>query len=124
MKIQAFLVMLLTVLLINCRGEEPKRMPDTLSNIQGRITSMQSAEADDNKVMTTISVEAVEGIASDYPKANIKAGENTLIETDDGQELKVKDLKEGQLVQVWIDGEVMDASTIQAKAIAIKITSE
>ena len=122
MKIQSSLLLLLIILTTSCRGEEPKRMPDTLPDIRGSITTLQTSKDEKDHAYTTLVVESIEGISAEFPKASITAGENTLIETQDGAELTVEALQEGQSVQVWIDREIIDPSAVEAKAIAIKIT--
>lgn len=110
---------LLTALLIGCRGETPKRMPDTLPDVQGKITSVSQSE---DEIATVIQVSAVEGVDSISPQANITVDENTLIEDAEGETLRLNDLQNGLNVEVWVREEMIESSPVQAQAAAIRVS--
>lgn len=105
-----------------CRGEELKRMPDTLPDITGKITSLAETDTTKKNIHLQMMVEASQGIESAYPKASIKVDDDTLIEDRDGKRLKAGQLKQGQQVEVWFDGAVMESMPVQATAVAIRVT--
>ncbi|MBC5775332.1 DUF3221 domain-containing protein [Pontibacter sp. KCTC 32443] len=109
-------------MLTNCRGDEPKRMPDTVPDINGSITSLTETEAEGSKITAQLLVEAKEGSRATYPSASIKVDHNTLIENNEGKRIKAGLLQEGQEVEVWFDGPVRESMPVQATAKAIRVS--
>lgn len=115
----------LVILLMGaCRGEELKRMPDTLPDITGKITSLAETATTKKNIHLQMMVEASQGKESAYPKASIKVDDDTLIEDRDGKRLKAGQLKQGQQVEVWFDGAVMESMPVQATAVAIRVSEQ
>ena len=109
------------VTLISCRGEEPKRMPDTIPDITGDITSLtRDAKDDSNLQLMIVSRDETGAI---IPEASVKVTGHTLIEEKDGKRLKAAQLQQGQQVDVWFEGPVMESMPVQATAKAIRIKS-
>jgi hypothetical protein len=119
LKILAYSLVIL--LLSACRGEELKRMPDTLPDINGKITSLTETATTEKNIHLQLLVEAAEDTDSAYPKASIKVDDDTLIEDKDGKRLKAGQLKQGQQVEVWFDDAVMESMPVQATAVAIRV---
>lgn len=117
----SFLLFWLLVLLCNCRGPEPKRMPDTLPDVRGYITEIKRPAARDKQLSTIVEVHAIEGIANRYPDASIRLDNNTLIEDATGRKLDLENLREGHEVEAWFEGEVMESMPVQAYAKAIRV---
>ena len=109
------------LLLTSCRGDEPKRMPDTLPDILGNITSITQADTDGNKMTVQLLVEAKQGTKTAYPKASIKVDDSSLIEDETGKRIKAGQLREGQQVEVWFTDEVMESFPVQATAKALRV---
>lgn len=113
---------LVIVAIVSCRGDELKRMPDTLPDINGEITSLTETGTTEKNSRLQLLVEAGKGVESAYPQASVKVDENTLIEDKDGKRIKAGQLKEGHEVEVWFDGAVMESMPVQATAVAIRVT--
>ena len=109
------------LLLISCRGDEPKRMPDTLPDILGHITSITQTGTDGNKLTVQLLVEAKPGTKTAYPKASIRVDDDSLIEDETGKRIKAGQLREGQEVEVWFEDEVMESFPVQATAKAMRV---
>jgi hypothetical protein len=107
----------------SCRGEELKRMPDTLPDITGKITNLAETATTQNNIHLQIMVEASQGKESTYPEASIKVDDDTLIEDKDGKRLKAGQLKQGQQVEVWFGDAVMESMPVQATAVAIRVSN-
>lgn len=112
------------VAIVGCRGDELKRMPDTLPDINGQITSLTETGTTQKNSRLQLIVEAVENSKPTYPQASVKVDENTLIEDKDGKRLKAGQLKQGQQVEVWFDGPVMESMPVQATAVAIRVSRQ
>jgi hypothetical protein len=112
------------VSIVSCRGDEPKRMPDTLPDIKGSITSLTETGTTQKNSRLQLVVEAEKGNAGTYPQASVKVDENTLIEDNNGKRLKAGQLKQGQQVEIWFDGAVMESMPVQATAIAIRASTQ
>nr|WP_233150274.1 DUF3221 domain-containing protein [Pontibacter sp. BT310] len=69
-------------------------------------------------------VEAEKGNKGIYPQASVKVDENTLIEDNNGKRLKAGQLRQGQLVEIWFDGAVMESMPVQGTAIAIRASTQ
>ena len=124
MKRSATLVLsaLLILVLASCRGGEPKRMPDTLPDVHGYISSIKKTNGKSDGSKAVVLVKALSGIETTHKEANIRIDENTLIETQAGEELKVEQLREGQEVEAWFEGEVMESMPVQGYVKALRIT--
>lgn len=112
--------MLLVSALVACRGEEPKRMPDTLPDMEGNIVSLDRPVKEDDKVVQLF-VKAPETQEEGFPEASIRVDESTLIEDKDGKVLKPAHLQQGQQVEVWFENEVMESMPVQATAKAVRV---
>ncbi len=113
------------VLLVACRGDEPKRMPDTIPEITGTITTLTQTDATKQNIQLQIIVTATDKEAGQYPQASIKVLDETLIETDKGKRVKAGKLREGQLVNVWFnDGVIAESMPVQVSAKAIKVNTQ
>lgn len=114
-------VIVLALTLAGCRGDEPKRMPDTLPDITGMITQLQEAGKDAEEGEIQLLVEAPEDNGTNAPKASIKIDKNTLIETKGGARIKAGQLKPGLQVEVWYRDKVMETMPVQAEAKALRV---
>ncbi|NEM98150.1 DUF3221 domain-containing protein [Pontibacter burrus] len=111
----------LAVLLLSCRGDEPKRIPDTLPDIIGSVITISQPATQDQKEPLQLLVKADDEQATNYSQASVTVNKNTLIESKDGKHLKAGALQEGQLIEVWFEDEVMESMPVQARAKAIRI---
>lgn len=109
------------VLLTACSGESGPAIPDTLPDITGNVTQLNRTSDENQKAVATILVEAVGGVDSIQTKASIKIDGNTLIEDQDGAKLKLEQLREGNQVDAWFDGPVLESFPVQAHASAIRV---
>lgn len=114
-------MLLAFLLLAGCRGDEPKRMPDTLPDVRGIIRDIQRTSENGGEATAVVMVEAVQGIEVRYPKASITIDKSTLLETPEGEPLQLEQLQEGQEVEAWLEGEVMESFPVQAKAKAVRV---
>ncbi|MEJ8756106.1 DUF3221 domain-containing protein [Pontibacter sp. H259] len=105
----------------SCRGDEPKRMPDTIPDIEGTITSITDPQAGNSKQRVQLMVEANKTKAVAIKQASINVTDDTLIEDTDGKRLKAGQLQQGREVEVWFDGPVMESMPVQATAKAIRV---
>ena len=119
--LKVLLYSLAILLLTACRGDEPKRMPDTVPDINGQITSLSETATTQKNTRLQLMVVAATETESPYPKASIKVNDDTLIEDKDGKRLKAGQLRQGQQVEVWFDGAVMESMPVQATAMAIRV---
>ncbi|GHA76981.1 hypothetical protein [Pontibacter akesuensis] len=111
----------LALLLSSC--EEPKRIPSTLPDVYGYITNIKRTANNGNAAKAVVAVKRMEGVEAKYADASIRIDENTLIENQDGKELKLEQLREGHEVQAWLEGDVLDAtSPVQGYAKAVRIS--
>ena len=126
MKISATFILaaLLLSILAGCRGEEPKRMPDTLPDVHGYISHIKKTNEKSEKSRAVILVKAIDTSDVKYKEANIQVDKNTLIETSDGAHLKLEQLREGQEVEAWFEGEVMDSVPVQGYVKGLRVTIE
>lgn len=126
MKISATFILaaLLLSILAGCRGEEPKRMPDTLPDVHGYISHIKKTSEKSEKSRAVILVKAIDTSDVKYKEANIQVDKNTLIETSDGAHLKLEQLREGQEVEAWFEGEVMDSVPVQGYVKGLRVTIE
>ncbi|WP_241739265.1 YobA family protein [Pontibacter beigongshangensis] len=117
------LLYLLAFLLASCSGDTARRIPDTVPDVQGTITSLKktAAKNKDNN-LAVILVESQEETTSIYARASIKIDSNTHIEDQDGGVLKPEQLREGQLVEAWLEGPVMESDPVQAYATAVRVS--
>jgi hypothetical protein len=116
------LLYLAVFMLLGCQRETPKRMPDTLPDIRGNITNLKKTATKKNeKSVAMVMVQSVEGSDVRLPRASIRIDQNTLIETKSGGTLKLEQLREGQQVEAWFSGPVMESDPVQAQALAIRI---
>jgi hypothetical protein len=106
------------IYLIGCRGEEPKRIPDTLPDVAGHITDISAVNND--QAHAIVEVRAIEGMEAKYDAATITIDNKTLIKTSGGKELKIEHLRKGQEIQAWFRGEVMESMPVQGYAKAVR----
>ncbi|MBC5993473.1 DUF3221 domain-containing protein [Pontibacter cellulosilyticus] len=121
--VQIIFSALLILVLASCRGGEPKRMPDTLPDVHGYISSIKKTNGKSDGSKAIVLVKALDGIKTTYTEANISIDKNTLIETQNGEELKVEQLREGQEVEAWFEGEVMESMPVQGYIKALRVTT-
>lgn len=107
-----------------CRGDEPKRMPDTLPDVHGYISHIKKTSEISEKSKAVILVKALEGIDVKYSEANIRVDKNTLIESETGEHLKLEQLREGHEIQAWFEGEVMESQPVQGYVKAVRVSSK
>lgn len=112
------------VLLSSCRETELKRMPDTLPDIRGNITSLSGADKSEENATLFIAIKAIEGVDVKIAEATISVTEETLIEDSNGKKLSAAALKQGQEVEVWLEAEMMESLPVQANAIAVRIPDQ
>lgn len=108
----------------SCRDSDLKRMPDTLPDIKGQITTLSGSGEGTKDAAITILVKATEGTNAKVPAASIQVTNDTLIEDAKGKKLSVGALKQWQEVEVWFSGRIMESMPVQTDAIAIKITRQ
>ena len=104
-----------------CRGDEPKRMPDTIPDISGTITTLTPTEPGNNKKRVQLLVEATESSDAAHKQASITITDDTLIEDANGKRLKAGQLQQGQQVDVWFKGAVRESMPVQATAKAVRV---
>jgi len=104
-----------------CRGDEPKRMPDTIPDITGTITTITPTEPGNNKKRVQMLVEADQNSTAALKQASITVTDDTLVEDADGKRLKAGQLKQGQKVDVWFEGAVRESMPVQATAKAVRV---
>lgn len=126
MKISTTLILasLLISILAGCRGEEPKRMPDTLPDVHGYISHIKKTSEKSEKSKAVILIKAMDESDVKYREANIRVDKNTLIESSKGAHLKLEQLREGQEVEAWFEGEVMDSVPVQGYVKGLRVTVE
>lgn len=93
-------------------------MPDTIPDVAGNIISLSRDTKDDDNVQLIILSKKETGAT---PEASVRVTEHTLIEEKDGKRLKAAQLRQGQQVDVWFEGPVMESMPVQATAKAIRI---
>ncbi len=114
-------IALLHLLLTGCRGDKPKRMPDTLPDVHGYISNIKKTTQKHNGAKAVIMVKAIEGINVKYPEANIQVDKHTLIESKSGEHLKLEQLLEGQEIEAWFDDTVIESYPVQGYVKAIRV---
>ncbi|GAB3200337.1 glycerol kinase [Pontibacter aydingkolensis] len=113
---------LLLLLLEGCRGDEPKRMPDTLPDVHGYISHIKKTTEKSENSKAVVLVKAIEGIDAPYREADIRIDKNTLIENTSGKHLKLEQLREGQEVEAWFEGDVLESMPVQGYVKAVRVT--
>ena len=121
---QFVLVALLLCILSGCRGDEPKRIPDTLPDVRGYISHIKKTAEKSENSKAIILVKAMDGADVRYNQANIRVDKNTLIETEDGEYLKLEQLREGHEIQAWFEGDIMESDPVQGYVKAIRVSSK
>jgi hypothetical protein len=124
MKLQSLyipIVLLLLLAITSCRGDKPKRMPDTLPDVHGYISQIKRTTQKQDKYKATIMVKAIEGVDVKYPVASIQLDKETLIESQTGEHLKLELLREGHEIKAWFDGEVLESYPVQGYVKAIRV---
>lgn len=113
---------LLLCLVSGCRGDEPKRIPDTMPDVYGTITSITTE--DDDYAKAVVMVQTMEGVEARYPNANISIDDETLIEDSNGKRLKLEHLQKGQEVQAWFEGDVVEEIPVQGYVKAVRVKAQ
>jgi hypothetical protein len=124
MKLKPYLLLvsiLIVSILSSCRGDKPKRMPDTLPDVHGYISSIKTATQNQDQYKAIIMVKAIEGINTKYKEASIQVDKKTLIESKTGKHLKFEQLREGHEIEAWFDGEIMESYPVQGYVKAIRV---
>ena len=116
-----YALLYLVMLLPSCRGDEPKRIPDTLPDIIGTVVTINQPAAQNEKEPLQLHVKATDEQTTNYTEASVTVNKNTLIESKDGKHLKAGALQQGQTIEVWFEDEVMESMPVQARAKAIRI---
>ncbi|MEJ8801415.1 DUF3221 domain-containing protein [Pontibacter sp. H249] len=116
------LVVLMLCTMASCRGDEPKRIPTTLPDVRGYISHIKKTSEQGDKSKAIILVKAIEGIEAKHQNADIIIDKNTLIESETGEHLKLEQLREGQEVQAWLEGDVMETDPVQGYAKAVRVS--
>jgi hypothetical protein len=114
---------LAALLLVACQTQDTRQIPDTLPDVHGNITNLKKTNAKKDAAVAVVLVEAVEGIKTNHTKASLRIDNKTLIEGQDGAVLKLEQLREGQLVEVWFGDPVMESFPVQAHAAAIRVSN-
>lgn len=114
----------LQFILAGCRGEKPKRMPDTLPDVHGYISNIKTTAQKDNQSKAIINVKAIEGIDVKYQEASIRLDKKTLIESKTGKHLKLEQLREGQEIEAWFDGNIQESYPVQGYVKAVRVQLE
>lgn len=108
-------------LLAGCQTQDSPRRPITQPNIKGNITNIKKTNSKKKEGVAVVLVEAVEGLYTSHDKATLRIDKKTHIETTDGRLLRIDHLREGQLVEVWFDGQALESDPVQAHASAVRI---
>lgn len=117
-----FSILFLAVFILTaCQTEDTQTLPTTQPDMKGNIASLKRTNGKKSSAVAIVLVEAVEGIETNYPKASLRIDGNTYIEGIDGAILRLENLREGQLVEAWFEGQVMESFPIQAHASAIRV---
>ncbi|WP_299824269.1 DUF3221 domain-containing protein [uncultured Pontibacter sp.] len=126
MKVYAPLMLaaVLLLLLAGCRGDEPKRMPDTLPDVRGYISHIKKTAEKSDQSKAVLLVRTIEGIDVKQKEADIQLDKNTLIESQSGEYLKLEQLREGQEVEAWFEGDVVDAEPVRGYVKAVRVKTE
>jgi hypothetical protein len=85
--------------------------PASDPHVRGEITRVSASE---------VTVEEIPG-ESRGAKAVVTVTDATVIESRSGRRLRAGDLRQGQTVGVWFDGEVMQSYPLQGKASRIVV---
>jgi hypothetical protein len=119
---QSIISFILLAFLSGCRGDEPKRMPDSMPDVYGIVTGITANKEEHTTI--SVMVKTIEGVESKFPDANITIDDNTLIEDFKGKRLKAGQIREGQQIQAWFEGDVMESMPAQGYVKAVRLKSE
>ena len=78
LRIFTLIACLALTILMACRGDEPKRMPDTIPEITGTITTLTQTDATKQNIQLQIIVTATDKEIGQYPQASIKVVDGEL----------------------------------------------
>ncbi|WP_439880026.1 DUF3221 domain-containing protein [Pontibacter sp. MBLB2868] len=98
-------------------------MPDTMPDVYGYINAI-STDRDADAVRAMVMVKAVEGVEAKYREANISIDDKTLIEDSKGEKLTVEQLQEGQEIQAWFEGDVVETLPARGYVKAVRIKAQ
>ncbi|RAU82329.1 hypothetical protein [Pontibacter arcticus] len=121
LRLIATLAFSVAILTAGCRGEEPKRMPDTIPEAHGYLTNIKRTSPKNNKESATLLVAPLDSVEAKYTRASIKIDQNTLIETATGKPMKIENLREGHEIEAWFIGDVQESDPVTAQAKALRV---
>ncbi|WP_242926995.1 DUF3221 domain-containing protein [Pontibacter vulgaris] len=104
-----------------CGAEEPDKLPDTTPDIRGSITTFKKAAAKKDNSITMVLVEAADTDSTKFRKANLRIDNTTLIQNQKGDNMRLGQLQQGQQIEAWLEGPVMESDPVQAHAAALRI---
>ncbi|TXK38011.1 DUF3221 domain-containing protein [Pontibacter qinzhouensis] len=117
------LLYLLAFVLASCSGDTSNRIPDTVPDIEGNITTLKKATTKNkDNSLAVLLVEAQEETSNTYQKASIKVDSKTHLEDQNGGILKLEQLREGYKIEAWLEGPIMESDPVQAYATAIRVS--
>lgn len=114
---------LVALLLAGCQTQDGAQIPNTQPDMRGNITSLKKTNSKKKAGVAILLVEAVEGIQTNHTQATLRIDADTHIEGVDGATLRLEQLREGQHVEAWFNGQVMESFPIQAHATAIRVSN-
>ena len=114
MRARIYAIALLTVFTFACTNSPalaPSDETPSAADVRGEITRIRANE---------VTVEELPG-ESRGAKAVVTLTDDTVIESKSGSRLRAGDLREGQTVGVWFDGQVMQSYPLQGTASRIVV---
>ncbi|PKV63274.1 DUF3221 domain-containing protein [Pontibacter ramchanderi] len=117
------LLPLTALLLAGCQTQDGFHIPNTQPDMRGNITNIKKTNSKKKEGVAVVLVESVEGIKTNHTQATLRIDAKTYIENTEGATLRLEHLREGQMVEAWFDGEVMESFPIQAHASAIRVSN-
>ncbi|WP_033317047.1 DUF3221 domain-containing protein [Pontibacter roseus] len=115
------LPVVILMLLVACQVQDSQQIPSTQPDVRGSIASLKKTNSKKSVGVAEVLVEAVEGVETSHAKASLRIDDKTLIQAMDGSTLKLEQLREGQIVEAWLEDPVMESYPIQAHASAVRV---
>jgi hypothetical protein len=107
--------------LAGCQTQDGPYIPNTQPDVRGNITNIKKTNSKKKEGVAVVLIESIDGVYTKHDKATLRIDAKTHIEAIDGAPLRLDNLREGQMVEVWFDGQVMESYPVQAHASAIRI---
>lgn len=116
-----FIALLATLCLAGCRGDMPKRMPDTIPDIHGYIKDLKRTAGNGKAVVVLL--QPIEELSPADKQASIKIDKSTLIEDDKGKAMTIEQLREGHEIQAWLEGDLPEPRSLRGIAKALRVVN-